>query len=117
MLRLSMETREAYGLLLLRQKESALWMPDSWWVAMSEILPTEGMAPLPEGRVEKCFVGSGECLIPAAFSTSDGSGGVCFVCPHHSEVFEAWEEIFSQLPQEKMNALEREIEKYEKERP
>lgn len=69
---------------------------------------------LPAGSGKPCFVGSGECLIPAVFSTSDGAGGTVFVCAHHMEEFEAWEKVFSELSPHKMEQLEAAITEQER---
>jgi hypothetical protein len=53
--------------------------------------------PLKPSEHHACFVGSGECIIPAAFATDDGAGVEVYVCALHREHFEFWEGVFSQL--------------------
>lgn len=65
------------------------------------LLPTEHHA---------CFVGSGECYIPARYATDDGAGTEVFLCPLHREEFAATEKLFASLSPHKIEQLEAAVE-------
>ena len=53
-----------------------------------------------------CFVGSGECFIPAAFATDNGEGKEVFMCPMHRVEMEDMEKRFAKLPPALLAKLE-----------
>lgn len=57
-----------------------------------------------------CFVGSGECLIPATHATDDGTGTEVFMCAFHREEFEIMEKRVAKLSAHKYEQLEAYIE-------
>jgi len=53
---------------------------------------------LPADSNERCFAGSGECQNRATHSIiGDEVDPRVFICAHHLEEFEAWEERFAKL--------------------
>lgn len=60
-----------------------------------------------------CFVGSGECKNPATheIDTCDDEIPIAYVCVHHLEEMEAFEEMLKTLPQEKIDRLTAEVRK------
>jgi hypothetical protein len=59
-----------------------------------------------------CFVGSGECSVPASFEIDDGDGGKCYICAEHLKQFRALEAYLSSHP-EKHALLEKAIAEVE----
>lgn len=59
-----------------------------------------------EDLQRRCFVGSGECNNAATHVTGDGEGGIVFVCAHHVEEMELWEEKIAAMEPAKLAAFE-----------
>jgi len=52
---------------------------------------------LPPSEHHACYVGGGECYIPAAFVTDNGEGGVVYICPLHRKEMEKVENCFREI--------------------
>lgn len=61
-----------------------------------------------------CFVGSGECLINAAYEMDDGAGGKVYICIPHKLEFERIEKLVSEMSPEQMAQFEAAIKKAER---
>lgn len=56
-----------------------------------------GYIPLKPNEHHACFVGNGECFIPASHKTDDGAGSVVYMCPLHREEMEQMDKVFKDI--------------------
>lgn len=69
---------------------------------------------LSPGESRPCFVGSGECLINAAYEIDDGSGGREYICIPHKIEFERMEKMIASMSPEQVSRFKAAVDEAHK---
>jgi hypothetical protein len=76
------------------------------------MIPTRVLKP---GEAHGCFVGSGECNIPAVYEIDDGMGGREYICIPHMIEFEAVEKAVEAMSPEQVAKFQAAVDKAHRE--
>lgn len=63
------------------------------------------------GEAHACFVGSGECLINAAYEIDDGCGNPVYICIPHKLDFERMEKLIEAMSPEEVARFKAAVDK------
>jgi len=71
------------------------------------MIPDRVLGP---GEAHACFVGSGECLINAAYEIDDGTGNPIYICIPHKIEFEVIEKLVDKMSPEEVANFKKAID-------